>query len=69
MCGHAQKPECDPSVQNLAAEKTYNNLDVTVTQALRHRSQYFEGVMKCNKLETLETIVDRIVKAEVTDWF
>lgn len=52
--------------QNLAAEKTYNNLDVTVTQALRHRSQYFEGVMKCNKLETLETIVDRIVKAEVT---
>lgn len=53
-------------VQNLAAEKTYNNLDVTVTQALRHRSQYFEGVMKCNRLETLETIVDRIVKAEVT---
>ncbi|MEQ2190035.1 5'-AMP-activated protein kinase subunit gamma-2 [Goodea atripinnis] len=52
-------------LQNLAAEKTYNNLDVTVTQALRHRSQYFEGVMKCNKLETLETIVDRIVKAEV----
>lgn len=37
-----------------------------MTQALRHRSQYFEGVMKCNKLETLETIVDRIVKAEVT---
>lgn len=36
-----------------------------MTQALRHRSQYFEGVMKCNKLETLETIVDRIVKAEV----
>ncbi|KAK5877721.1 hypothetical protein CesoFtcFv8_025200 [Champsocephalus esox] len=52
-------------VINLAAEKTYNNLDVTVTQALRHRSQYFEGVMKCNKRETLETIVDRIVKAEV----
>ncbi|XP_072235152.1 5'-AMP-activated protein kinase subunit gamma-2-like [Leuresthes tenuis] len=52
-------------VINLAAEKTYNNLDLTVTQALRHRSQYFEGVMKCNKLETLGTIVDRIVKAEV----
>ncbi|XP_061570035.1 5'-AMP-activated protein kinase subunit gamma-2-like [Cololabis saira] len=52
-------------VINLAAEKTYNNLDVTVTQALRHRSQYFEGVVKCNKLETLGTIVDRIVKAEV----
>ncbi|XP_064188628.1 5'-AMP-activated protein kinase subunit gamma-2a isoform X1 [Anguilla rostrata] len=52
-------------VINLAAEKTYNNLDITVTQALRHRCQYFEGVMKCNRLETLETIVDRIVKAEV----
>lgn len=54
-------------LQNLAAEKTYNNLDITVTQALQHRSQYFEGVVKCNKLETLETIVDRIVRAEVSD--
>ncbi len=52
-------------MQNLAAEKTYNNLDITVTQALKHRSQYFEGVMKCHKMETMETIVDRIVKAEV----
>lgn len=54
-------------LQNLAAEKTYNNLDITVTQALQHRSQYFEGVVKCSKLETLETIVDRIVRAEVRD--
>ncbi|XP_066536683.1 5'-AMP-activated protein kinase subunit gamma-1-like isoform X2 [Hoplias malabaricus] len=52
-------------VINLAAEKTYNNLDITVTQALQHRSQYFEGVMKCKRHETLDTIVDRIVKAEV----
>uniref|UniRef100_A0A671KNR2 5'-AMP-activated protein kinase subunit gamma-1-like n=1 Tax=Sinocyclocheilus anshuiensis TaxID=1608454 RepID=A0A671KNR2_9TELE len=52
-------------VINLAAEKTYNNLDITVTQALLHRSQYFEGVMKCYRHETLDTIVDRIVKAEV----
>ena len=52
-------------MQNLAAEKTYNNLDITVTQALQHRSQYFEGVVKCSKLEILETIVDRIVRAEV----
>lgn len=36
-----------------------------MTQALQHRSQYFEGVVKCSKLETLETIVDRIVRAEV----
>ncbi|XP_047224137.1 5'-AMP-activated protein kinase subunit gamma-1-like isoform X1 [Girardinichthys multiradiatus] len=52
-------------VINLAAEKTYNNLDITVTKALKHRSQYFEGVVKCHKMETMETIVDRIVKAEV----
>ncbi|XP_067871159.1 5'-AMP-activated protein kinase subunit gamma-2 isoform X6 [Heterodontus francisci] len=52
-------------VINLAAEKTYNNLDITVTQALQHRSQYFEGVVKCHRLEALETTVDRIVKAEV----
>lgn len=52
--------------QNLAAEKTYNNLDITVTQALQHRSQYFEGVVKCSRLELLETIVDRIVRAEVS---
>lgn len=55
----------DTLFQNLAAEKTYNNLDITVTQALQHRSQYFEGVVKCSKLEILETIVDRIVRAEV----
>ncbi|KAM9699251.1 5'-AMP-activated protein kinase subunit gamma-1-like [Menidia menidia] len=52
-------------VINLAAEKTYNNLDLTVTRALQHRSQRFEGVMKCHKDESLGTIVDRIVKAEV----
>ncbi|KAL4624618.1 5'-AMP-activated protein kinase subunit gamma-2 isoform X1 [Arapaima gigas] len=52
-------------VINLAAEKTYNNLDLSVTQALQHRSQYFEGVVKCNRTETLQTIVDRIVQAEV----
>ncbi|NXV51639.1 AAKG1 kinase, partial [Uria aalge] len=52
-------------VINLAAEKTYNNLDVTVTRALQHRSHYFEGVLKCYKHETLETIISRLVEAEV----
>ncbi|XP_033367348.1 5'-AMP-activated protein kinase subunit gamma-1 isoform X4 [Parus major] len=51
--------------RNLAAEKTYNNLDVTVTRALQHRSHYFEGVLKCYKHETLETIINRLVEAEV----
>lgn len=52
-------------VINLAAEKNYNNLDMTVTQALHHRSQYFEGVVKCHRQESLETIVGRLVHAEV----
>uniref|UniRef100_A0A669EFM2 5'-AMP-activated protein kinase subunit gamma-1 n=1 Tax=Oreochromis niloticus TaxID=8128 RepID=A0A669EFM2_ORENI len=52
-------------VINLAAEKTYNNLDVTVTKALQHRSQYFEGVLTCNRHETLEAIINRLVEAEV----
>lgn len=51
--------------QNLAAEKMYNNLDITVTKALGHRSHYFEGVLKCYQHETLETIINRLVEAEV----
>uniref|UniRef100_A0A672N501 5'-AMP-activated protein kinase subunit gamma-1 n=1 Tax=Sinocyclocheilus grahami TaxID=75366 RepID=A0A672N501_SINGR len=50
---------------NLAAEKTYNNLDITVTKALQHRSQYFEGVLTCRANETLEAIINRLVEAEV----
>uniref|UniRef100_A0A4X2LVJ1 5'-AMP-activated protein kinase subunit gamma-1 n=1 Tax=Vombatus ursinus TaxID=29139 RepID=A0A4X2LVJ1_VOMUR len=52
-------------VINLAAEKTYNNLDISVTKALQHRSHYFEGVLKCYQHETLETIINRLVEAEV----
>ncbi|KAJ3602075.1 hypothetical protein NHX12_029835 [Muraenolepis orangiensis] len=52
-------------VINLAAEKNYNNLDVTVTKALQHRSQYFEGVLTCNRHETLQAIINRLVEAEV----
>jgi len=54
-----------PHFQNLAAEKTYNNLDVSVTKALQHRSHYFEGVLKCYLHETLEAIINRLVEAEV----
>ncbi|KAG8182890.1 hypothetical protein JTE90_004255 [Oedothorax gibbosus] len=52
-------------VINLAAEKTYNNLDITVKKALEHRSQYFEGVLKCTLDDTFSTVLQRIVKAEV----
>ncbi|XP_054932811.1 5'-AMP-activated protein kinase subunit gamma-2 isoform X2 [Dermacentor andersoni] len=52
-------------VINLAAEKTYNNLDITIKKALEHRDQYFEGVLKCTLDDTLMAVMERIVKAEV----
>lgn len=52
-------------VINLAAEKTYNNLDITIKKALEHRDQWFEGVMKCRLDDTLGAIMERIVRAEV----
>ncbi|XP_077368470.1 5'-AMP-activated protein kinase subunit gamma-1 isoform X3 [Festucalex cinctus] len=52
-------------VINLAAQKTYNNLDVTMLEALDRRRCFMEGVIKCYPDETLETIIDRIVTAEV----
>ncbi|TKR68140.1 hypothetical protein L596_024164 [Steinernema carpocapsae] len=52
-------------VINLAAEKAYNNLDVSVHEALQHRSDWFEGVRKCSVMDSLMTVVEVIVKAEV----
>ncbi|XP_073318612.1 5'-AMP-activated protein kinase subunit gamma-1 [Pagrus major] len=52
-------------VINVAAQKTYNNLDMTMQEAAHRRMCYVEGVIKCYPDETLETIIDRIVKAEV----
>jgi 5'-AMP-activated protein kinase regulatory gamma subunit len=53
------------TLQNLAAEKTYNNLDVSLKKANEHRNEWFEGVHKCKLEETLQTIMERIVRAEV----
>ncbi|XP_040888415.1 5'-AMP-activated protein kinase subunit gamma-1 isoform X1 [Toxotes jaculatrix] len=52
-------------VINLAAQKSYNNLDMTMQEAIRRRRCFVEGVIKCYPDESLETIIDRIVKAEV----
>ncbi|XP_034945019.1 flocculation protein FLO11 isoform X2 [Chelonus insularis] len=52
-------------VINLAAEKTYDNLDVSLKDATEHRSDWFEGVQSCKLDETLFTVMERIVKAEV----
>ncbi|XP_031632744.1 uncharacterized protein LOC116346695 isoform X2 [Contarinia nasturtii] len=52
-------------VINLAAEKTYNDLDVSLRKANEHRNTWFEGVQKCILDETLYVIMERIVRAEV----
>ncbi|XP_055644846.1 uncharacterized protein LOC129780523 [Toxorhynchites rutilus septentrionalis] len=52
-------------VINLAAEKTYNDLDVSLKTANEHRNAWFEGVQNCKLDETLYTIMERIVRAEV----
>uniref|UniRef100_A0A1E1WEJ7 CBS domain-containing protein n=1 Tax=Pectinophora gossypiella TaxID=13191 RepID=A0A1E1WEJ7_PECGO len=52
-------------VINLAAEKTYNNLDVSLKKANEHRNEWFEGVQKCTLDETLFDVMERIVRAEV----
>ncbi|KAJ8737587.1 hypothetical protein PYW08_000182 [Mythimna loreyi] len=52
-------------VINLAAEKTYNDLDVTLKTANEHRNEWFEGVQKCTLDETLFDVMERIVRAEV----
>ncbi|XP_068575804.1 5'-AMP-activated protein kinase subunit gamma-1 isoform X2 [Cebidichthys violaceus] len=52
-------------VINLAAQKSYNNLDMPMQEVVRRRSCFVEGVIKCYPDETLETIIDRLVNAEV----
>ncbi|CAH2985259.1 unnamed protein product [Chilo suppressalis] len=52
-------------VINLAAEKTYNNLDVSLKAANEHRNDWFEGVQKCTMDETLFDVMEKIVRAEV----
>nr|XP_046259955.1 5'-AMP-activated protein kinase subunit gamma-3b [Scatophagus argus] len=52
-------------VINLAAQKNYNNLSMTMREAITSRACCVEGVLKCYHYETLETVIDRIAKAEV----
>lgn len=49
----------------MAAEKTYNDLDVSLKKANEHRNAWFEGVHHCTLDETLYTIMERIVRVEV----
>ncbi|XP_076013040.1 5'-AMP-activated protein kinase subunit gamma-3b [Genypterus blacodes] len=52
-------------VINLAAQKNYNNLNMSMREAIASRACWVDGVLKCYPHETLETIIDRIAKAEV----
>ncbi|XP_033016496.1 5'-AMP-activated protein kinase subunit gamma-3 isoform X5 [Lacerta agilis] len=52
-------------VIHLAAQKSYNNLDITVGEALKQRSVCLEGVLTCHPYETMEDIIDRIAKEQV----
>ncbi|KAI7690883.1 hypothetical protein SSS_02833 [Sarcoptes scabiei] len=51
-------------VIHLAADKMYQNLDITIAKALEFRNQS-ECVIKCTMNETLHAILERIVQAEV----
>jgi len=52
-------------VINLAADKSYNNLEITVQDALKHRSEWFEGVRSCKDTDSLAVVIQTLVKAEV----
>jgi len=52
-------------VINLAAEKTYSNLDISLKKANEHRNEWFEGVHSCKHTDTLFSVMEKIVKAEV----
>ncbi|PAA81837.1 hypothetical protein BOX15_Mlig021159g1 [Macrostomum lignano] len=52
-------------VINLAATKTYNNLDVSVKDALQYRRDRFEGVTSCQPDDSLRSVLEKLVTAEV----
>ncbi|XP_054441625.1 5'-AMP-activated protein kinase subunit gamma-3 isoform X2 [Pteronotus mesoamericanus] len=52
-------------VIHLAAQQTYNHLDMSVGEALRQRTLCLEGVLSCHPEETLGEVIDRIVREQV----
>uniref|UniRef100_A0A8D1MSC4 CBS domain-containing protein n=2 Tax=Sus scrofa TaxID=9823 RepID=A0A8D1MSC4_PIG len=52
-------------VIHLAAQQTYNHLDMSVGEALRQRTLCLEGVLSCQPHETLGEVIDRIVREQV----
>jgi len=52
-------------VINLAAEKTYTYLDVSLKEATSHKTGWFSGVHSCNSDESVFTVMERLVQTDV----
>ncbi|XP_009181353.1 5'-AMP-activated protein kinase subunit gamma-3 isoform X3 [Papio anubis] len=52
-------------VIHLAAQQTYNHLDMSVGEALRQRTLCLEGVLSCQPHESLGEVIDRIAQEQV----
>lgn len=52
-------------VIHLAAQQTYNHLDVSVGEALKQRTLCLEGVLSCQPHESLGEVIDRIAREQV----
>ncbi|XP_012891200.1 PREDICTED: 5'-AMP-activated protein kinase subunit gamma-3 [Dipodomys ordii] len=52
-------------VIHLAAQQTYNHLDMSVGEALRQRTLCLEGVLSCQPHESLGDVIDRIAREQV----
>jgi len=50
---------------NLAATKTYTDLEVTLKEATEHKLTYWEGVQSCKGDESVLAVMEKLVKAEV----
>ncbi|XP_054977245.1 5'-AMP-activated protein kinase subunit gamma-3 [Sorex araneus] len=52
-------------VIHLAAQQTYNHLDMSVGEALKQRTLCLEGVLSCRPHESLGDVIDRIAREQV----
>jgi len=52
-------------VTHLARERLYNNLDITVNQALHHHHKTLNVLQLCRKTDTLKTVLERLAIANV----
>jgi len=51
-------------VINLAATKTYDDLEITLKEATHHKT-YFDGIHSCKGSESMLIVLERLVKANV----